>query len=147
MQGAGEPIFETDFPPGEDMMATLRAEPYGKERFEMELAKDRAGETEVRYHPIMHLIANNFLRRVPDVTTPVCACGDVQETARHVAAYCQMEETIRRELPFAMRTHRDFDTEGGQPNSVAHAEAASGRIQSGRIQGGPPNRRQRRAGS
>ena len=54
MQGAGEPIFETDVPPGEDMMATLRAEPYGKERFEMELAKDRAGETEVRYHPIMH---------------------------------------------------------------------------------------------
>ncbi|KAN0068318.1 hypothetical protein V8E54_013514 [Elaphomyces granulatus] len=35
-QCAGEPIFETDSPPGEDMMATLRAEPYGKERFEME---------------------------------------------------------------------------------------------------------------
>ncbi|KAK9235897.1 hypothetical protein V1525DRAFT_408607 [Lipomyces kononenkoae] len=37
MRGAGEPVFETDFPPGTDMMATLRAEPYGKERFEMEL--------------------------------------------------------------------------------------------------------------
>ena len=51
MRGVGEPIFETDFPPGEDMMATLRAEPYGKERFEMELAwrlKDRADEAEVR---------------------------------------------------------------------------------------------------
>jgi len=49
MRGAGEPLFETDFPPGEDMMATLCAEPYGKERFEMELAwrlKDRAGEAE-----------------------------------------------------------------------------------------------------
>jgi hypothetical protein len=38
MRGAGEPIFETDFPGGSDMMATLRVEPYGKERFEMELA-------------------------------------------------------------------------------------------------------------
>ncbi|KAL1983690.1 hypothetical protein VTN96DRAFT_10119 [Rasamsonia emersonii] len=38
MRGAGEPVFETDFPAGTDMMATLRAEPYGKERFEMELA-------------------------------------------------------------------------------------------------------------
>lgn len=37
MRGAGEPVFETDFPPGTDMMATLRTEPYGKERFEMEL--------------------------------------------------------------------------------------------------------------
>lgn len=37
MRGAGEPVFETDFPPGTDKMATLRSEPYGKERFEMEL--------------------------------------------------------------------------------------------------------------
>jgi hypothetical protein len=39
MRGAGEPVFETDFPPGTDMMATLRTEPYGKERFEIELEK------------------------------------------------------------------------------------------------------------
>jgi hypothetical protein len=38
MRGAGEPVFETDFPAGSDMMATLRDEPYGKERFETELA-------------------------------------------------------------------------------------------------------------
>jgi hypothetical protein len=38
MRGGGEPLFETDFPGGTDMMATLRSEPYGKERFEMELA-------------------------------------------------------------------------------------------------------------
>jgi hypothetical protein len=38
MRGAGEPVFETDFSGGIDMMATLRTEPYGKERFEMELA-------------------------------------------------------------------------------------------------------------
>jgi hypothetical protein len=37
VRGVGEPIFETDFPPGTDKMATLRDEPYGKERFEMEL--------------------------------------------------------------------------------------------------------------
>ncbi|EER41366.1 conserved hypothetical protein [Histoplasma capsulatum H143] len=35
MRGAGEPIFESDFPPGSDMMATLHDEVYGKERFEM----------------------------------------------------------------------------------------------------------------
>jgi hypothetical protein len=34
-------LFETDFLPGEDMMATLSVEPYGKERFEMELVKPR----------------------------------------------------------------------------------------------------------
>jgi hypothetical protein len=51
-----------------------------------------------------------FERQVPDVMTPVCACGDGRETARHVAAYCQLEEITRRELPYAMRTHRDFDT-------------------------------------
>lgn len=37
MRGAGEPIFESDFPSGSDMMATLRDEPYGRERFEMEI--------------------------------------------------------------------------------------------------------------
>ncbi|KAL1959192.1 hypothetical protein VTO42DRAFT_2697 [Malbranchea cinnamomea] len=37
MRGAGEPIFESDFPLGSDMMATLRDELYGQERFEMEL--------------------------------------------------------------------------------------------------------------
>jgi hypothetical protein len=37
MRGAGEAIFETDFPPGTDQMATLRDEPYGKERLEMEM--------------------------------------------------------------------------------------------------------------
>ncbi|KAK2810943.1 hypothetical protein FQN50_002534 [Emmonsiellopsis sp. PD_5] len=37
MRGAGEPVFESDFPPGTDKMATLREEPYGKERFEREI--------------------------------------------------------------------------------------------------------------
>lgn len=38
VQGAGEPVFEEDFPPGTDKMETLRNEPYGKERLELELA-------------------------------------------------------------------------------------------------------------
>ena len=38
MRGAGEPLFESDFPPGSDKLETLRSEPYGKERLEMELA-------------------------------------------------------------------------------------------------------------
>lgn len=38
MRGAGEPLFEHDFPPGTDILAEIRAESYGKERFEMELA-------------------------------------------------------------------------------------------------------------
>lgn len=44
MRGAGEPVFETDFPAGTDMMATLRTELYGQERFEMEL------ESRLRLH-------------------------------------------------------------------------------------------------
>lgn len=38
MRYAGEPIFESDFSGDIDMIATLCVEPYGKERFEMELA-------------------------------------------------------------------------------------------------------------
>ncbi|KAA8903168.1 HNH endonuclease-domain-containing protein [Sphaerosporella brunnea] len=38
MRGAGEPIFEHDFPPGTDMMGTIREEPYAQERLEMEFA-------------------------------------------------------------------------------------------------------------
>lgn len=51
MRAAGEPVFETDFPPGSDMMATLRQERYGKERFEMELSRRLrvTGEEEVAY--------------------------------------------------------------------------------------------------
>lgn len=46
MRGAGEPLVKSDFPPGSDMMATLREELYGKERFEMELeSRLRPGTT------------------------------------------------------------------------------------------------------
>ena len=37
MRGAGEPVFESDFPPGSDQIKTLSNEPYGKERLEAEV--------------------------------------------------------------------------------------------------------------
>lgn len=37
MRSLGERIFETDLPSGTDMIATLRAELYSKEKFEMEI--------------------------------------------------------------------------------------------------------------
>ncbi|KAI5790695.1 hypothetical protein DFH27DRAFT_592204 [Peziza echinospora] len=38
MRGAGEPIFEHDYPPGTDIMGELRAGPLAQERLEMEFA-------------------------------------------------------------------------------------------------------------
>ncbi|KAG0633403.1 hypothetical protein HOY80DRAFT_991779 [Tuber brumale] len=38
VRGAGEPIFEHDFPPGTDMMGEILAGPYARERFELEIA-------------------------------------------------------------------------------------------------------------
>ncbi|KAL1860062.1 hypothetical protein Plec18170_002011 [Paecilomyces lecythidis] len=38
MKGAGEPLFEHDFPPGTDMIAEIREGPMPKERFETEIA-------------------------------------------------------------------------------------------------------------
>ena len=35
MRGAGEPIFEQDFPPGTDMMTEILEGPYAQERLEM----------------------------------------------------------------------------------------------------------------
>ncbi|KAG0634179.1 hypothetical protein HOY80DRAFT_987738 [Tuber brumale] len=38
VRGAGEPIFEHDFPPGTDIMGEILAGPYARERFELEIA-------------------------------------------------------------------------------------------------------------
>jgi hypothetical protein len=43
MRGAGEPIFEHDFPPGTDKMAEMQQEPYAQERLEMEFASRLRG--------------------------------------------------------------------------------------------------------
>ena len=37
MKGAGEPIFEHDFPPGSDMLDDIRSGPKAVERMEFEL--------------------------------------------------------------------------------------------------------------
>ncbi|KAG0131854.1 hypothetical protein HOY82DRAFT_645589 [Tuber indicum] len=37
VRGAGEPIFEHDFPPGSDIMGEIQAGPYSQERFELEI--------------------------------------------------------------------------------------------------------------
>jgi len=43
LRGAGEPIFEHDFPPGHDMAGEILAGPYGQERFELEIASRLRG--------------------------------------------------------------------------------------------------------
>jgi hypothetical protein len=60
-----------------------------------------------------------FERGVPDIATPVCQCGQGRETAAHVAAYCPDENVSRRSLPFAMRTHQDFNTAAKDPRKAA----------------------------
>lgn len=42
-RGAGEPIFEHDFPPGHDMVGEILAGPYGQERFKLEIASRLRG--------------------------------------------------------------------------------------------------------
>ncbi len=37
MKGAGEPIFENDFPPGSDIMGEIQEGPKAAERMEFEL--------------------------------------------------------------------------------------------------------------
>lgn len=55
MRGAGEPIFEHDFPSGTDMMREIREGPSAQERFEMEIAsrlrgfETRTGNSNSRY--------------------------------------------------------------------------------------------------
>ena len=38
MRGAGEPVFEHDFPPGSDMVGEILGSPLGAERMTFELA-------------------------------------------------------------------------------------------------------------
>jgi hypothetical protein len=56
-----------------------------------------------------------FERKVPEVATPRCPCGDAPETAAHLVLDCrelnQQREDLRRLLHTkAMRTYRDFAT-------------------------------------
>lgn len=47
MKGDGEPIFEHDFPPGEDMVGTIIAGPKAAERMEFELFNRLAAQMDL----------------------------------------------------------------------------------------------------
>src|SRR5260370_29237467 len=64
-----------------------------------------------------------FERKVPDVATPRCLCGEAPETAAHLALDCrdlaQQSEELRRLMsPKAMRTYRDFATATAKKKSA-----------------------------
>jgi hypothetical protein len=47
MRGAGEPVFEHDFPPGSDMMGYILSAPMAAERMEFELFGRLAAQVEI----------------------------------------------------------------------------------------------------
>ena len=47
MRGAGEPCFETDFPPGSDIMGEIMEGPKAAERMEFELFSRFANQMEI----------------------------------------------------------------------------------------------------
>ena len=47
MKGAGEPVFEDDFPPGSDMVGEILRGPKAAERMEFELFNRLSAQTEV----------------------------------------------------------------------------------------------------
>jgi hypothetical protein len=49
MRGAGEPVFEHDFPPGSDMMGHILRGPRAAERMEFELFGRLAAQVEMDY--------------------------------------------------------------------------------------------------
>ncbi|KAK9428328.1 hypothetical protein V1505DRAFT_377388, partial [Lipomyces doorenjongii] len=53
MRGAGEPVFETDFPPGSDMMGEIISGPEAAKRMEAELfARLNISVYEERVNPV-----------------------------------------------------------------------------------------------
>src|SRR3954469_22266949 len=54
-----------------------------------------------------------FERKVPEVATPRCPCGEAPETAAHLVLDCRQLDQQRDDLqqllqPTALRTYRDF---------------------------------------
>ena len=49
-------------------------------------------------------------RRVPEVLTPGCSCGDPPETPEHLLISCRETAGERRELP-ELRTRRDYEAQ------------------------------------
>ena len=63
MRGAGEPIFECDFPPGSDMLGEIRQGPKLAERMEFELFSRFAVSTSLN-HRFTNDVANT--KSVPE---------------------------------------------------------------------------------
>jgi hypothetical protein len=64
-----------------------------------------------------------FERKVPDIATPRCPCGDAPETTAHLVLDCQdltqqREELRRLMAPKAMRTYRDFASATTRENTA-----------------------------
>ena len=49
MKGAGEPVFEHDFPPGSDIVGQILSGPKAAERMEFELFGRLAAQREIEY--------------------------------------------------------------------------------------------------
>src|SRR5216117_4214374 len=49
-------------------------------------------------------------RRVPEVLTPGCSCGDAPEMPEHLLLSCRRTAGKRRELP-ELRTRRDYEAQ------------------------------------
>ena len=57
-------------------------------------------------------------RRVPEVLTPGCSCGDAPETPEHLLLSCRRTAGERRELP-ELRTRRDYEAQTDDPATAA----------------------------
>jgi hypothetical protein len=53
MKGAGEPIFEHDFPPGSDIVGDILRGPRSAERMEFELFGRLAAQVEIDYSEVV----------------------------------------------------------------------------------------------
>jgi len=69
------------------------------------------------------LNASLFLRRVPDVPTPLCSCAQNLETPEHIILYCPLYDAERQRLrddlaPLPLRTRRDLATITEDPTTA-----------------------------
>ena len=48
-----------------------------------------------------------FQRKVPNIITPICSCGEAPETTYHVLLNCPQTRLHRDNLPIPLRTSRD----------------------------------------
>ena len=51
-----------------------------------------------------------FQRRVPDINTPICSCGEAPETTYHIFIRCPLMRIPQEHLPTPLRTSRDLRT-------------------------------------